>query len=144
MSDKDTHIPEWIPIAAFVGIVLVAVATFAFDEPPAWLAIPAMALLAAATVAAMSRGWFVGWSPPARPAAGPHPQGLVGSQIMYRGVTYTVLDDSGLVGDGRRGSVVAADGWGRTGLLFLGFDAAGAVSEARVDGGDWAPAQVIG
>lgn len=141
MSDKDTHIPEWIPVAAAVGIAGALVWRLTGIDP---IGIASMPLLAAAAIGAMSRGWFVGWNPPARPTADPHPRGLVGSQIMYRGVTYTVLDDSGLAGDGRRSSVVAADGWGRTGLLFLGFDRNGAVVEARVDGCDWAPAQVVG
>lgn len=68
---------------------------------------------------------------------------LVGSRITYDGVTYTVLDDSELVGDCSRSCVLAADGQGRTGPLFLGFDSSGAVCEARVDGCEWAPAALI-
>ncbi len=143
-SPTETDIPAWVGLAAGAGILLLAVAMFGFDKPPVWLAIPAIALLGAASIGGMAHGWFVGLQPRARAAAPATSVGLVGSQVRVGGSVFTVLDDSAVAGDGRRCSVVARDAAGRVELLYVGFDRSGVVCEARVDGGDWAPASVIG
>lgn len=140
-TNTTDDIPAWIPLCASAGIV--GFIAWRITEVDA-IAIGAMVLLGIAAVAAMSRGWFVGLQPRDRAAAPAQPIGLVGSRISVGGSVFTVLDDSAVAGDGRRCSVVARDAAGRVELLYVGFDRSGVVCEARVDGGDWAPASVIG
>lgn len=75
---------------------------------------------------------------------------LVGSRISCHGTVFTVLDDSAPAMDnvrraGGRAVVTASDAAGQVGLLFVGFDVAGALIEAKTQHHqDWAPAQFIG
>lgn len=70
-------------------------------------------------------------------------RGLVGSRISNGETVFTVLDDTAVTGSGRRASVVAADENGTVGLLFVGLDRRGRVTEARVANGEWTTAAVI-
>lgn len=72
-------------------------------------------------------------------------RGLVGSRISNGESIFTVLDDSATVGAaGRRASVIAADETGTVGLLFVGLDSDGRVTEARIGDGEWNVAAVVG
>ncbi len=120
--------------AGFVGLLVGNVA--GINQ----LTLAGAAAVAIGAVMGMSAGWFIGLTP--RPAAAP--ASLVGMRIGFGGHRFTVLDDSAVRGDGRRASVVAADEAGQLGLLFIGFDAEGAVAEARIGDGPWGAAQVVG
>ncbi|MCB9441141.1 MAG: hypothetical protein H6523_12945 [Mycolicibacterium sp.] len=139
-----TEAPAWIAATAAICMPIVMLGLLISDgRPPTWLLAPAAALVAAG-IAAMTRGWIAGPTPPraAQPLRAP---GLVGSRIVCDAGAFTVLDDSAVDGSGRRATVVAADPAGRVGLLFVGFDAAtGRVAEAATQSRGWAAARVAG
>lgn len=129
---------------AGVGIVAMLVGESAHVAPLMLVGGVATAIGAAM---AMSAGWFVGLTPqgsaPAAPSAG-----LVGSRIRFGGSVFTVLDDAtpsaaAALRGGGRCSVMAVDGGGRTGVLFLELDPHGAVVAAATAELDWAAAGAV-
>ena len=85
---------------------------------------------------------------PAENGPAPRPlESLVGMQVTYRGECFTVLDDSAPAMDparrfGGRAAVTALDSHDAVGLLFLGFDAKGALIEAATGSEPWAAAHI--
>ena len=122
------------------GSIAAAVAHFTGNTTAAFIA---CGLLAVAAVMGMAGGWFVGLTPTRTAEAPAASAGLVGSRIAFAGHTFTVLNDSAVRAHGRRASVVAADEAGNVGILFLGFGADGAVTEARIGDRPWSAATLI-
>nr|WP_172692666.1 hypothetical protein [Mycolicibacterium sp. CBMA 213] len=93
--------------------------------------------------------------PPPQQTPEPQPQApsppvahsLIGAIVRFNGVDYTIIDDSFpsvvTARTGGRATVTAADPRGDIGLLFLGFDDAGAVTEAATQSISWGPATLM-
>nr|WP_046284147.1 hypothetical protein [Mycobacterium sp. UM_NZ2] len=127
------------------GAILAAIAHFTGNST---VALIAMACLGVAAVMGFSSGWSVGLTPQ-RSAPASAAAGLVGSRIWFANSVFTVLDDAtpsaaAALRGGGRCSVMAVDGGGRTGVLFLELDPHGAVVAAATAELDWAAAQVVG
>ncbi len=121
----------------------------------AWYRLGGAALigvLAIAGIRAISKPRPTPAAPAAEPTPDPQPQdpspplahSLIGAVVRLNGVDYTIIDDSfpSVVAAriGGRATVTAADPRGDIGLLFLGFDNTGAVTEAATQAISWAPA----
>lgn len=137
-TDRDTELSAWIPLTIFGGMIPAFVLVKVADNPP----MPVVLLLLG--LALMGTGGYYAQRGRLRAAAQPVTRGLVGSRISHGGSVFTILDDSAVNGSGRRASVVASDETGQAGLIFLGFDGDGSVSEARLPDGAWGPARVVG
>lgn len=94
-------------------------------------------------LALLGNGKVIGRGDAGTAVAPAQPVGLARSRFQVGSNTFTVLDDSAARGDGRRCSVVARDGHGAVGLLYIGFGPEGAVCEARIDGDEWRSAELI-
>ncbi|ULP45909.1 hypothetical protein [Mycolicibacter virginiensis] len=135
---------EKAAVIAGAGGIAAGISHFTGNSTVAFIA---MACLGVAAVMGFSAGWFVGLTPlrsaPAAPSAG-----LVGSRIRFGGSVFTVLDDAtpsaaAALRGGGRCSVMAVDGGGRTGVLFLELDPHGAVVAAATAELDWAAAGAV-
>lgn len=145
MTDLSKY-PEWAAVPVMVGLAGL-IGGKIFDWPkPVMAVFGVLLIIGAVAVLAINAERKKSTSPapvpvPTHPIA---PGGLVGSRVGYAGQAFTVLDDSAVRGDGRRGSVVARDENGSVGLLFVGFGPDGTVVEARTEHTEWAPAQHFG
>jgi hypothetical protein len=152
----DDDFPTWVAVAVLLGIPGIIIGRITGIHE---IGLPAAVMLMVGSVAYVAHGGkLVGtWgkreqrSPAPAPVPAPDPApvpapvpDLVGSRISNGNAVFTVLDDSAVTCTGRRASVVAADDAGRVGLLFVGLDAAGRVTEARVSDGEWLTAAVVG
>lgn len=139
-TEPATDMPAWIGLLALAGMIAAVAGHLTGTDPVAGLGAAALLLAAGA---GMSRGWWAGTGPkPSRAQVQEPVRGLVGSRIVCGAGEFVILDDSAVTGSGRRATVVAADARGQVGLLFLGFDAAGAVTEAATGDGAWSRATV--
>lgn len=140
ITDTDDF-PTWVSLAVMGGLIGVIAGKLTGNHS---IGLAGAALLVVGTIAYLAHGGkWIGWGKREQRslAAG---RGLVGSRISNGDMVFTVLDDSAVVGNGRRASVVAVDESGNVGLLFVGLDSTGRVTEARVSNGEWTTAAVVG
>lgn len=128
-------------IMALFGIIGLVVAALA-DVPG--LGVVAGVLLLSAAVLALSGGWFVG--PPPSLRNDQEDTGIVGTQVRYGELTFTITDynpPAGVVTPEHSGwpiAVTAVDDAGTVSAVFLAFDDTGRIVHTALPGRPWAPA----
>lgn len=142
MTTDTDDFPGWIPATIAAGMAVLFAGKLTGVHA---VTLAGMAVLLTGAVGYLAHGGkLIGWGKREQPCPGAA-RGLVGSRISTGEAIFTVLDDSAVRGAaGRRATVTAADEAGNVGLLFVGLDHHGRVTEARTAGGPWTAAAVIG